>query len=128
MQANRSRDTGPELAVRKRLHAMGLRYRVDFRPEPGLRRKADVVFTRARVAVFIDGCFWHGCPVHSTAPVAHAEWWSQKLQRNVERDRDTDQRLREAGWTVLRIWEHEDPDAAAALVADLIRNRLRQVD
>jgi DNA mismatch endonuclease (patch repair protein) len=116
MQGNRSRDTGPEIAVRRLLHASGLRYRVAFRPLPGLRRTADVVFTRARVALFIDGCFWHGCPDHYRQPKSHVEYWSAKIEGNRARDRDTDRRLTEAGWTVIRVWSHEDPAAVAARV------------
>lgn len=110
MLGNKSRDTKVELAVRQRLHARGLRYRVDYAPLPGLRRRADVVFTRQRLAVFIDGCFWHRCPTHGTRPKANSDYWQPKLDTNVARDADTNARLRAAGWTVLRFWEHEDPD------------------
>src|SRR4051812_7431931 len=96
LRRQRVRDTVPEMALRKRLHAMGLRYRVDHPPLPGLRRRADIVFTRARVAVYVDGCYWHRCPEHGTTPKNNAEWWAAKLQRNVERDRDTDRRLASA--------------------------------
>lgn len=116
MRSNRRRDTLPELAVRRRLHATGLRYRVDFAPLGG-RRRADIVFTRQRVAVFIDGCYWHGCPNHATFPKRNSDYWLPKLARNVERDRETDQSLREAGWTVLRFWEHESPDDVAHRIA-----------
>lgn len=108
MRANRRRDTTPELLVRKALHADGLRYRVDYAPMGG-RRRADIVFTRRRIAVFIDGCFWHSCPLHGTQPRRNANYWEPKLRGNVERDRDTDARLIAAGWRVLRFWEHEDP-------------------
>lgn len=118
MQANRARDTAPELAVRRLLHAAGLRYRVAHRPEPSLRRTADIVFTRQRVAVFIDGCYWHACPEHGTQARANAAYWSEKLARNVARDADTNARLSELGWTVLRFWEHEDPHAVAESIAD----------
>ena len=113
MRNTPTRDTPAELAIRRILYASGLRYRVDVRPEPEIPRKADIVFFRARVAVFIDGCFWHGCPEHGSSPKANAEWWRQKLGTNAERDRDTDARLRAAGWMVIRIWEHE-PAAQAA--------------
>ena len=114
----RARDTAPELALRQLLHARGLRYRVDVAPLPGLRRRADVVFTRARLAVFVDGCFWHRCPQHGTSPRSNADWWRVKLDRNVQRDRDTDRALADAGWRVLRVWEHERPDTAAELVQE----------
>ncbi|MGH3664588.1 MAG: very short patch repair endonuclease [Egibacteraceae bacterium] len=113
MQRQARRDTSPELALRRLLHARGLRYRLDARPLPDLRRRADLVFRRARVAVFIDGCYWHACPEHGTQPRANAAWWREKLERNVARDRDTGVRLDAAGWTVVRVWEHEDPEAAA---------------
>lgn len=113
MAAQRRWDTAPEIALRRELHCAGLRFRVDF-PLPGIpRRRADVVFTRVRLAVFVDGCFWHDCPEHGTRPKSRAAWWEGKLRRNVERDRDTDTRLTEAGWTVLRCWEHEDMAQAA---------------
>ena len=121
MQGNKARDTSPELAVRRRLHAAGLRYRVDTRPEPSLRRTADIVFSKQRVAVFIDGCYWHACPDHGTVARSNAEYWSTKLAQNAARDADTNQRLRDAGWTVLRFWEHQDPDDVAATVAATVR-------
>jgi len=108
-RAQKVRDTAPELAPRRLLHARGLRYRVDTAPLPGVRRRADVVFTRARVAVFVDGCFWHSCPLHATSPKANAVWWRTKLDTTVRRDRDTDTALSEAGWLVVRVWEHEPP-------------------
>ena len=126
MQAQRTRDTAPELAVRRLLHARGLRYRVDEAVLPGVRRRADVVFRPTRVAVFIDGCFWHGCPVHGTQPRTNAQWWDEKLRRNQSRDLDTDDRLREAGWAVVRIWEHVSPDEAAASIAELVSTRSRR--
>lgn len=118
MVANRSRDTKPELRVRSAVHRRGLRYRVSARPLPGLQRTADMVFRPAKVAVFIDGCFWHGCPEHYTAPRTNAGYWSAKIERNKGRDADTDQQLQGAGWTVLRYWEHEPTDAVAE---DIIR-------
>lgn len=116
MLANRSRDTGPELAVRRLLHGMGLRYRVNTRPVPTLRRTADLVFTRRRVAVFIDGCYWHGCAEHHTAARRNAEFWRAKVQRNRARDAATNEALAAAGWTVLRFWEHEPPAEVAEAV------------
>lgn len=126
MKNTPTRDTPAELAIRKLLHAQGLRYRVDTRADPALRRRADIVFTRARVAVFVDGCFWHSCPDHGSAPKANAGWWQEKLRTNVERDRDTDRRLTSAGWTVVRVWEHEDPCAAAATIVEAVSARRRQ--
>ncbi len=123
MRANRRRDTGPELAVRRLLHAQGLRYRVDHRLAPPLRTRADIAFTRCRVAVFIDGCFWHGCPEHATQPKRNAGYWGPKLARNIERDRETDAALRALGWTVIRFWEHEDPSGVADAIAAVVRTR-----
>lgn len=116
MLANRSRDTGPELAVRRLVHAMGLRYRVNARPLPTLRRTADLLFTRQRVAVLIDGCYWHGCPEHHTAARRNAEFWRAKVERNRARDAATNEALAVAGWTVLRFWEHESPAEVAEAV------------
>lgn len=120
MQSNRGRDTGPEVAVRRLLHAAGLRYRVDYAPLGG-RRRADVVFTRQRVAVFIDGCFWHGCPTHATFPKQNANYWTPKLARNAQRDRETDELLGVAGWRVLRYWEHEESSAVAISIEKAVR-------
>lgn len=112
MRANRRRDTGPELALRSALHRLGYRYRVDAAPLPELRRRADLVFRRQRVAVFVDGCYWHGCPEHYRGPATNPGYWSGKIARNRERDADTDAKLRQAGWSPVRIWEHEAlPDA-----------------
>lgn len=123
MARQRRRDTTPEMALRKALFARGLRYRVDF-PLPTMpRRRADVAFTRQRVAVFVDGCFWHSCPLHATTPQANREWWTAKLEANVSRDRDTDERLEQLGWVILRYWEHEDMNVAADTVSEVIRNR-----
>jgi DNA mismatch endonuclease (patch repair protein) len=117
------RDTGPERAVRSELHRRGLRYRVDRALLPGLRTRADLVFVSARVAVFVDGCFWHGCPEHRTWPQANAEWWRRKLEGNVERDRRIDAALEQAGWVVVRVWEHEPADAAADRIERAVRSR-----
>lgn len=113
MRSQRRRDTACELRIRSALWRMGARFRVDVRPVPDLARRADIVFTRARIAVFIDGCFWHGCRKHRQPPIANADWWARKLARNTERDVDTSRRLRDAGWTVLRFWEHDDPERVA---------------
>lgn len=121
MQANRRRDTKPELAVRKLVHAMGLRYRVDFPPLAANRRmRADLVFTRARVAVFVDGCFWHGCPRHHTVARTNADFWATKVTGNRNRDERTNAALRDAGWTVLRFWEHEKPEVVAEAIRDAV--------
>jgi DNA mismatch endonuclease (patch repair protein) len=125
MQSNRSRDTKPELALRSAVFALGLRYRVAAKPLVGLRRTADLVFPRARVAVFLDGCFWHGCPEHHTVATANAEFWADKVEGNRTRDRDTDNRLRDAGWVSVRVWEHEDPAEAAGRVEEAVRGRTR---
>jgi DNA mismatch endonuclease (patch repair protein) len=121
MQATRRRDTGPELALRRELHRRRLRYRVDALVIPGLRRRADLVFPRARVAVFVDGCFWHGCPQHATTAKSNAAFWAAKITANQARDADTTWRLREAGWTVMRIWEHDTAAAAADHVQAVLR-------
>lgn len=121
MSRQRSRDTNPERVLRSLLHRRGLRYRLHRRPVAGLRRQADLVFPGARVAVFVDGCFWHCCPDHATSPKANGAWWAAKLARNVERDRDTDRRLAEASWHVVRVWEHEDPAVAADRVAAVVK-------
>lgn len=120
MQANRSRDTKPELAIRSLLFGRGLRYRVAARPIPAVRRTADIVFTRAKIAVFVDGCFWHCCPAHYRQPATNVDYWQAKARRNVERDRETDALLAAAGWMVVRVWEHEDPAAAAERIAQLL--------
>lgn len=116
MRRQGRRDTKPELAIRRRLHALGYRFRVDYKPEPDLRCRGDIVFTKKRLIVFVDGCFWHGCPIHATAPKNNAEWWREKLDANTTRDRRTDSALEERGWTVLRLWEHEPTDDAVARI------------
>ncbi|SNS55419.1 very short patch repair endonuclease [Rhodococcoides kyotonense] len=113
LSKQRRRDTKPEIALRRELHSRGLRYFVDRAPVTGMRRRADVVFPRRKLAVYVDGCFWHSCPVHATKPRNNAQWWADKLAANVARDRNTDERLAAEGWTVIRIWEHEDPVVAA---------------
>lgn len=123
MQANRGRDTKPELAIRRAVYATGLRYRVDSRPLAGLNRRADLVFIGAKVAVFVDGCFWHGCPTHHTVARANAKFWAEKVRRNRERDAETNQALETAGWIAIRVWEHEDPAAAASRVVATVRER-----
>ncbi|MFE2694190.1 very short patch repair endonuclease [Streptomyces mirabilis] len=124
MSRQGSRDTAPEIAVRRLLHRAGLRYRVNV-PVPGMpRRTIDIVFGKAKVAIFLDGCFWHGCPVHATHPKANAEWWRAKLDKNMARDRETTDLLHSAGWTVLRFWEHESAeDVARRITAALTSER-----
>lgn len=116
MRSNRGRDTALELRVRRELHRRGLRYRVDLAPLPGLRSRTDVVFTKRRVAVYLDGCFWHGCPAHGANPTANSDYWSPKLARNRERDLQATQALRDAGWLVLRFWEHEETSAVVETI------------
>ncbi|MFD5641704.1 very short patch repair endonuclease [Streptomyces anulatus] len=123
MQAIRSRDTKPERLIRRLVHANGLRYRVAARPLPDLRRTADMVFRPAKVAVFIDGCYWHGCPEHYVSPKTNPGYWSEKVARNVARDRDTDERLSAADWLVLRFWEHQSSDACALSIISAVRER-----
>ena len=124
MRANRGRDTGPELAVRRALHARGLRYRVDHPLPFDRRRRADIAFTRAKVAVFIDGCFWHGCPQHGATPRTNTEFWRAKIERNRARDCDTTERLEAMGWVVLRFWEHTPTLAVVeAVVGAVSRSR-----
>jgi DNA mismatch endonuclease (patch repair protein) len=125
MKAARQRDTRPELVVRSELHRRGLRFYVDRPPLPSVRRRADIVFPRRRLAIYIDGCFWHGCPQHGTWPKSNAAWWRAKIEANQARDRDTDRRLREAGWIVVRAWEHESARPVADRVEQALRTRAR---
>ena len=120
MSTLKRKDNEAELAVRRRLHASGYRFRVHY-PVPGLRRRTmDIAFTRAKVAVFVDGCFWHGCPDHGTKPTANAEWWSSKLSAHPDRDPDTQAHLERNGWRVVRVWEHETPERAAEWVREAL--------
>jgi DNA mismatch endonuclease (patch repair protein) len=114
MRGNRGRDTGPELALRRVLHARGLRYRVNHPIRPDSRRliRVDLAFPKTGVAVLVDGCYWHACPVHGTVPKGNARYWMAKLTSNAARDRETTTRLEALGWTVVRVWEHEVPDPA----------------
>jgi DNA mismatch endonuclease (patch repair protein) len=122
MKSQQRRDTKPETALRSELWRRGLRYRVDFKAV-GRRRRVDIAFTRAKVAVFVDGCFWHRCPEHGSLPKANHAWWRQKLEANERRDRDTDRELIEAQWLIIRVWEHEDPIEAADRVEAAVRAR-----
>ncbi|MDG9704957.1 very short patch repair endonuclease [Streptomyces sp. DH37] len=123
MSRQANRDTSPEIAVRRLLYAAGYRYRLH-RPVPGMpRRTIDIAFPGTKVAVFLDGCFWHGCPEHATHPRANREWWRQKLDRNISRDLETTERLLGEGWAVLRFWEHESPDTVADRIAQVVTER-----
>ena len=122
MSRARRRDTAPEMLVRREAHRRGLRYRVDA-PLPGMpRRRADLLFPGRRIAVFVDGCFWHSCPQHVSIPRANRAWWLAKLERNTERDRETDAHLRSSGWQALRFWEHEDPGAIVDIIERAVRD------
>lgn len=121
MKKVRRAGTSAEMELRRALHARGLRYRVDVPVLPDKRRRVDIAFPAARVAVFVDGCFWHGCPEHATWPASNAGFWRQKIETNQRRDRDTDAQLRSAGWQLVRVWEHEDPEQIATRIANLVR-------
>ena len=121
MQSCRSRDTEPEKALRSACHRLGLRFRVCSPPVTGMRRRADLIFPRRRIAVYMDGCFWHGCPVHFVLPKTNVEYWRPKIAGNVTRDGETAAWLEALGWRVLRVWEHDDVLAAALRVAALVR-------
>jgi DNA mismatch endonuclease (patch repair protein) len=123
MLGNRRRDTRPELAVRRLLHAAGLRYRVDYPLPTDRRRRADIAFTRLKVVVFIDGCFWHLCGTHGRVPTINRGYWEPKLRRNAERDVQVTEAWSELGWTVMRFWEHEDPASVAASVMTVVLER-----
>ncbi|RKT83624.1 T/G mismatch-specific endonuclease [Saccharopolyspora antimicrobica] len=123
MQAIRNRDTEPERLIRRLVHARGLRYRLCARPLPGLRRTADMVFRPTKIAVFIDGCYWHGCPEHYKAPRTNPGYWSDKVARNIARDRDTDKQLTESGWLVLRFWEHESAEECVHKIVGAVHSR-----
>lgn len=122
-KGNRRSGTKPEVALRSNLHRRGLRFRKDFPVRVGTGRpvRPDIVFTRARVAVFVDGCFWHGCPEHQVIPKSNHDYWVPKLRRNADRDREVDQALTVAGWQVIRIWEHEPDDVAADRVEEAVK-------
>lgn len=124
MRATRRRDTDCEREIRSLLHSEGHRYFVDRAPISGIRSRADLVFPRARVAVFVDGCFWHGCPKHGTWPKANAIWWRTKIKANMRRDRASTRLLQLAGWLVLRVWAHEEPFIAAGRIAAALRRRM----
>ena len=122
MRGNRSKNTTPEMKLRSLLHRRGLRYRVDAPPTPGTRRRADVVFPRERIAVFVDGCFWHGCSEHYRPSTRNIAFWEEKLETNRARDTQTNETLAAAGWTVIRVWEHEDMSEAADRIEVAVRS------
>ncbi|MBT2389621.1 very short patch repair endonuclease [Streptomyces sp. ISL-1] len=125
MSRQASRDTTQELAVRRLLHGAGLRYRLHV-AVPGMpRRNVDIAFRKLRIAVFLDGCFWHGCPDHATSPRANAEWWRSKLDRNMARDRETTDRLLSEDWSVLRFWEHESAEDVARRITAAVASKRR---
>jgi len=117
----RQTGTGAEVSLRKELHARGLRYRLQVALLTKPRRIADIVFSGAKVAVFVDGCFWHGCPEHASWPKSNAQFWREKIEANRARDEDTDRRLQESGWQVVRVWAHENPGKAAERIEGMIR-------
>ena len=123
MQAAKPKNTLPEKALRSALHRKGLRYRIHAKPLKELNRSADIVFRSGKIAVFIDGCFWHGCPIHGTQAKANAEFWRVKIRHNRERDADTNRRLEDAGWKLIRVWEHEDSEEASERIYNLVRKR-----
>ncbi|WP_168707327.1 very short patch repair endonuclease [Gordonia paraffinivorans] len=120
MSRQKSKNTAPEIAVRRCLHERGFRYRIDVKLEPDLRTRADLAWKGLKLAVFIDGCFWHGCPEHATRPAANREWWAKKLDTNIARDRRTDDALRSRGWVVRRFWEHQTPEEIADKIVETI--------
>jgi DNA mismatch endonuclease (patch repair protein) len=126
MSRVRRRDTAPELELRSELHRRGLRYRIDRRPLKGVSSRADLVFGPAKVAVYVDGCFWHSCPEHGTLPRSNEAFWQDKLARNRERDATVNELLVAAGWTVVRVWEHEEIDVAAGRVEGAVRGSRRR--
>lgn len=123
MRGNRSRDTAPEIAIRSALHRLGLRFRKDFLIRAGGPRgiRTDIAFTRLRLAIFVDGCFWHGCPIHGRVPRANHDYWRAKLGRNSERDARNNETLEAVGWSVLRFWEHDPVDEAVATIVRGVR-------
>lgn len=123
LQRQGRRDTKPELQIRSLLHRRGLRFRVDRKPLPDQRFRADIVFGPAKVAVFIDGCFWHGCPIHGSVPKNNRHWWKEKLLANEERDRRADAALTTQGWLSMRFWEHQSPDDVAEAIELAVAQR-----
>ena len=126
MRSNRSRDTGPEMALRHELFSRGLRYRVGLAPLPGIRRTIDIAFPGAKVAVMVDGCFWHGCPEHYKSPKSHIEYWEAKVRQNAARDASTTGLLEAAGWRVIRLWAHTPVAEMAAVVESAVKGQRRR--
>lgn len=124
MKATKRRDTAPEKALRSALHSKGLRFRIDQKPIKELNRKADIIFRSVKVAVFVDGCFWHDCPIHGTQAKANAEFWRNKIEQNRVRDLDTNKQLKKVGWKVVRVWEHEDPEKASRKIYRIVVKRI----
>lgn len=123
MKAAKPTDTAPELAIRSVLTQKGLSFQIDEKPIDNLNRKADIIFRPVKVAVFVDGCFWHGCPIHGTKAKANAEFWASKIKQNQERDLDTTRRLEASGWKVIRVWEHENPEEVSQKIYDIVIKR-----
>ncbi len=123
MRANKRSNTLPELRIRKLVHASGLRYRIDTKPERDLNRRADIVFRQAKVAVFIHGCFWHGCTRHFKSPKTNKSFWETKIQRNIQRDKETKEILRKRGWRVIEIWEHQSSESGAKTIVRVVDER-----
>ncbi|MEQ3551761.1 very short patch repair endonuclease [Pseudonocardia nematodicida] len=129
MQAIRRKDTKPEVRLRSALHRLGYRFRKDYRIDlPECRVRPDIVFTRAKLAVFVDGCFWHACPEHGTQPKQNVDYWNPKLRTNVLRDQRNNHALETAGWTVVRIWEHCAIDDATGAVREALSNEAGERD
>ena len=126
MQANRGVDTGPEIRLRSLVHKAGLRYAIDVRPEADINRRADLVFRAAKVAVFVNGCFWHGCPKHYSSPKSNKRYWSEKVRRNRERDIETRFLLKRRGWRVLVFWEHQPAQSCGERVVSVVSERKRR--
>lgn len=122
MQTQKTSGTKVELQVRSRLHARGYRFRVNRRLLPDQMFRGDIVWSGRRLVVFLDGCFWHGCPDHGTIPKANHEWWRAKIEANRDRDQRADRLLKQAGWTVLRFWEHTHPDEAVEKIIHVLEN------
>lgn len=126
MQGVRRCHTRPEIELRSLLHRAGLRFRVNCRAAPGVPFRPDIVFTRVKTAVFVDGCFWHGCPIHGHIPKSHSDWWQAKFLRTRTRDALAARNLELEGWLVVRVWEHEDPALAASRIVSQVQSRMHQ--